>query len=94
MLASAIEGVDVPYLTQMCRHHKLDLTKYWKLDKAFLELITKSEMKLVADELGLRAAMGEDFKKVFGKSKPEVIDALLSVKDFDYTGKLPKVLKF
>jgi PRTRC genetic system ParB family protein len=94
MLASAIEGVDVPYLTQMCRHHKLDLTKYWKLDKAFLELITKSEMKLIADELGIRAVMGENFKKVFAKSKPEVIDALLSVKDFDYTGKVPKVLKF
>ncbi|CAB3805020.1 Nucleoid occlusion protein [Paraburkholderia caffeinitolerans] len=94
MLASAIEGVDVPYLTEMCRHHKLDLTKYWKLDKAFLDLITKSEMKVMADELGIRAAMGDDFKKVFAKSKPEVIEALLSVKDFDYDGKVLKVLKF
>ncbi|PVX85789.1 PRTRC system ParB family protein [Paraburkholderia unamae] len=94
MLASAIEGVDVPYLTQMCRHHKLDLTKYWKLDKAFLDLITKSEMKVVADELGIRAAMGEDFRKVFAKSKPEVIEALLSVKDFNYDGRVLKVLKF
>ncbi|MEM5314149.1 PRTRC system ParB family protein [Paraburkholderia sp. JHI869] len=94
MLASAIESVDVPYLTEMCRHHKLDLTKYWKLDKAFLDLITKSEMKVVADELGIRAAMGDDFKKVFAKSKPEVIEALLGVKDFDYDGKVLKVLKF
>ncbi|MCG5077271.1 PRTRC system ParB family protein [Paraburkholderia tagetis] len=94
MLASAIEGVDVPYLTEMCRHHKLDLTKYWKLDKAFLDLITKSEMKVVADELGIRTAMGDDFKKVFAKSKPEVIEALLGVKDFDYDGKVLKVLKF
>ncbi|WP_321936369.1 PRTRC system ParB family protein [Paraburkholderia sp. J8-2] len=94
MLASAIEGVDVQYLTEMCRHHRLDLTKYWKLDKAFLELITKSEMKVVADELGIRAAMGDDFKKVFAKSKPEVIEALLTVKGFDYDGKVLKVLKF
>jgi PRTRC genetic system ParB family protein len=94
-LASAIEGVDVPYLAEMCRHHKLDLTKYWKLDKAFLELITKSEMKVVADELGIRAAMGADhFKKVFAKSKSEVIEALLNVDGFDYDGKVLKVLKF
>lgn len=91
---SAIQGVDVAYLTTMCRHHRLDLAKYWKLDKEFLELITKSEMKVVADELGLRAAMGENFKKVFGKSKSEVIDALLSVDGFDYAGKVLKVLKF
>ena len=94
MLASAIEGVDVPYLTQMCRHHKLDLTKYWKLDKAFLDLITKSEMKVVADELGIRAAIDDDFKKVFAKSRPEVIEALLTVKGFDYEGKVLKVLRF
>lgn len=91
---SAIQGVDVPYLMQMCRHHKLDLAKHWKLDKEFLELITKSEMKVVADELGLRSAMGDAFKKMFAKSKPEVIDALLSVEGFDYAGKVPKVLKF
>ncbi|WP_430231730.1 PRTRC system ParB family protein [Paraburkholderia tropica] len=90
---SAIQGVDVPYLTSMCRHHKLDLTKHWKLDKEFLELVTKSEMKVVADELGLRKAMGDDFRKVFAKSKSEVIAALLSVDGFDYTGKVLKVLK-
>ncbi|WP_321853418.1 PRTRC system ParB family protein [Paraburkholderia tropica] len=91
---SAIQGVDVPYLTSMCRHHRLDLAKHWKLDKEFLELITKSEMKVVADEIGLRAAMGDNFKKAFAKSKSEVIDALLSVDGFDYTGKVLKVLKF
>ncbi|MFX1739829.1 PRTRC system ParB family protein [Paraburkholderia sp. A1RI_3L] len=91
---SAIQGVDVEYLVKMCRHHKLDLAKHWKLDKEFLELVTKSEMKVVADELGLRAAMGDNFKKVFAKSKSEVIDALLSVEGFDYAGKVPKVLKY
>jgi ParB family transcriptional regulator, chromosome partitioning protein len=91
---AAIQGLDVQYLTRLCKHHCLDLTKHWKLCKEFLELITKSEMMVVADELGLRAALGDDFKKVFGKSKAEVIDALLAVKDFDYTGKIPKVLKF
>jgi ParB family chromosome partitioning protein len=91
---AAIEGLEVTFLTQLCRHHKLDLTKHWKLCKEFLELITKSEMMVVADELGIRAALGENFKKVFAKSKSEVIDALLAVEGFDYAGKLPSVIKF
>ncbi|SOE97514.1 PRTRC system ParB family protein [Burkholderia sp. D7] len=94
MAVAAIEGLEVNYLTQLCKHHKLDLGLHWKLCKEFLELITKSEMMVVANELGLQAALGDNFKKVFGKSKTEVIDALLAVEGFDYTGKLPKVLKF
>jgi PRTRC genetic system ParB family protein len=91
---SAIQGLDVQFLTRLCHHHNLDLNRHWKLCKEFLELITKSEMMVVADELGIRAALGDDFKKVFNKSKVEVIDALLDVKGFDYAGKVPKVLKF
>ncbi|SAL48712.1 parB-like partition protein [Caballeronia choica] len=91
---AAIQGLDVQYLTRLCKHHKLDLAKHWRLCKEFLELITKSEMMVVADELGIRVALGENFKKVFGKSKPEAIDALLAVEGFDYTGKIPKVLNF
>ena len=91
---AAIQGLDVQHLTRLCKHHHLDLAKHWKLCKEFLELITKSEMMVVADELGIRAALGDNFKKVFGKSKSEVIDALLAVEGFDYTGKIPKVLKF
>jgi hypothetical protein len=51
-------------------------------------------MMVVADEIGLRIAMGDDFKKVFSKSKSEVVEALLNVSGFDYAGKIPKVLKF
>ncbi|MFM0092920.1 PRTRC system ParB family protein [Paraburkholderia sediminicola] len=94
MLFSAIDGLDVTYLRQLCKTHKLDLKQHWKLDKEFLELITKSEMMVLADELGIRAALGDSCKKVFAKSKPEVIEALLAVGGFDYAGKLPKVLKF
>lgn len=94
MLFSAIDGLDVTYLTQLCKTHRLDLKKHWKLDKEFLELITKSEMMVVADELGIRAALGDQFKRVFSKSKPEVIEALLAVEGFDYASKVPKVLRF
>ncbi|HEM8493879.1 TPA: PRTRC system ParB family protein [Burkholderia multivorans] len=94
MFVAAIEGLDVTYLKQLCKHHNLDLTQYWKLDKEFLELVTKAEMMVIADELGLRAAMGDNFKKVFSKSKADVISALLAVEGFTYEGKLLKVLKY
>lgn len=94
MFVAAIEGLDVTYLKQLCKHHNLDLTQYWKLDKEFLELVTKAEMMVIADELGLRVAMGDNFKKVFSKSKTDVITALLAVEGFTYEGKVLKVLKF
>jgi ParB family chromosome partitioning protein len=94
MLFTAIEGLAVHNLTALCKAHGLDLTKHWKLDKEFLELVTKAEMMVIADELGIRAALGENFKKVFAKSKGEVIDALLAVEGFDYEGKLLKILQF
>ncbi|AOY97741.1 chromosome partitioning protein ParB (plasmid) [Cupriavidus sp. USMAA2-4] len=96
MTVAAIEGVDVPNLVALCRHHKLDLRKHWNLQhsKDFLELLTKSEMKVLADELGLRKQIGAGFAKVFGKSKPELIEALITVDGFEYAGKLPKVLQY
>ncbi|CAG9183636.1 PRTRC system ParB family protein [Cupriavidus pinatubonensis] len=96
LTVAAIEGIEVSHLVALCQHHKLDLRPHWNLQKSkdFLELLTKSEMKVLADELGLRAALGENFAKVFNKSKPDLIEALLNVEGFDYAGKLPKVLRF
>ncbi|WP_186032055.1 PRTRC system ParB family protein [Burkholderia gladioli] len=94
MFVAAVEGLDVSYLRQLCKHHDLDLTQHWKLNKEFLELVTKAEMMVIADELGLRVAMGDNFKKVFSKSKADVITALLAVEGFVYDGKLLKVLKY
>jgi ParB family chromosome partitioning protein len=91
---AAIEGIEVANLVQLCKHHKLDLGVHYKLSKDFLELLTKSEIMVVADEIGLRTALGENFKKVLNKPKGEVIDALLDVKNFSYEGKVPKVLKY
>lgn len=96
LTVAAIEGLEVRNLVTLCKYHKLDLRQHWTLQKSkdFLELLTKSEMKVIADELGIRKALGDNFAKVFNKSKPELIEALLNVEGFDYAGKLPKVLCF
>ena len=91
---AAIEGLEVNNLRELCRFHKLDLRNHWNLvnERDFLEMLTKAEMKVLADELGIRKVLGDGFAKLFNKSKPEVIEGLLAVKDFDYNGKVPKVL--
>ncbi|AEI83122.1 chromosome-partitioning protein ParB (plasmid) [Cupriavidus necator N-1] len=96
MTVAAIEGIEVNHLVALCQYHKLDLRQHWNLQKSkdFLGLLTKSEIKVLADELGLRAALGDNFAKVFNKSKPDLIEALLNVDGFEYAGKLPKVLRF
>jgi PRTRC genetic system ParB family protein len=96
LAVAAIDGMEVSNLTILCKFHQLDLRPYWNLQKSkdFLEMLTKSEMKVLADELGIRKALSDGFAKLFNKSKPEVIDGLLAVDGFDYQGKIPKVLCF
>ncbi|MBU66298.1 MAG: chromosome partitioning protein ParB [Cupriavidus sp.] len=96
LTVAAIDGVEVSNLRELCRHHKLDLRPHWNLQNAqdFLEMLTKSEMKVLADEMGIRKALGDQFAKLFNKPKPEVIAGLLAVKNFDYSGKVPKVLHY
>ncbi|CAG2159740.1 PRTRC system ParB family protein [Cupriavidus numazuensis] len=96
LTVAAIEGLDVSHLVALCKFHKLDLRQHWNLQKSkdFLDMLTKSEMKVLADELGIRKAMGDKFAKLFNQSKAEVVEALLKVEGFDYTGKVPKVLCF
>ena len=48
-------------------------------------MLTKSEMKVLADELGIRKALGDNFAKLLNKPKPDVIAGLLAVK-LGYTG--------
>ncbi|WP_454754730.1 PRTRC system ParB family protein [Cupriavidus necator] len=96
MTVAAIDGMDVSNLKELCRYHKLDLRNHWNLQKSqdFLEMLTKSEMKVLADEFGIRKVLGDGFAKLFGKSKPEVVAGLLAVNGFDYSGKVPKVLGY
>lgn len=96
LTVAAIDGVEVDKLRELCRYHQLDLRPHGNLQQAqdFLEMLTKSEMKVLADEMGIRKALGDQFAKLFNKPKPEVIAGLLAVKDFDYTGKVPKVLHY
>lgn len=94
LAASAMEQIDVSYLRQLATYHKLDLTKYWALDKEFLDLLTKSEIEFIAKEIGLDKAIGDDFKKLFSEKKADLIEKLLSIKDVDFSAVIPSSIKY
>lgn len=70
------------------------LTKHWKLDKEFLELLTKSEIGVIAKSVGLDKAIGDGFAKLANEKKDDLIKKLLGVKDFDYSATIPPVLMY
>lgn len=81
-------------MQQLATFHELDLTKHWKMDKALLDLMTKAEIKVIAQEVKLDAALGAEFNKAFGEKKDDLIKKLLSVEGFDYSATIPKVMKY
>lgn len=90
--ASAAFGLRPEDLVALLNHMGLDERKHFKLDKAFLELFTFSELDTLADEVGLCAAMGASYKLARAKKKGEFIDALLKVQGFTYDGLVPSVM--
>lgn len=94
LAATAMESLEVHKLQQLAKFHKLDLSKHWKLNADLLDLMTKSEIRVIATEVKLDKAIGEGFAKLFNEKKDDLIKKLLEVKDFDYAATIPKIMKF
>lgn len=73
----------------MIKHLGVDLTKEWKVNQEFLDLLTKAEMEAFALQCGLKAAIGEEgYKKLFNNKKEDVVAGLLAHADTHFAGKL------
>ena len=94
MAVSAMDDLPVTELTRLTKHIKLDLTKHWKMDAAFLALFTKSEIEVIAKSVKLDKALGDGFKKLLSEKKDVLIEKLLGVKAFDYSAVIPPVLMY
>ncbi|MBO1010792.1 chromosome partitioning protein ParB, partial [Acidovorax sp. SD340] len=64
------------------------------LNGEFLTLLTKNEVDAVAIELGLKEKLGDGYVKARNGSKKEFVDAVLGIKDFEYRGLVPKMMRF
>lgn len=94
IVATATASIEEKKLVQLLAWLKVDLVSHWKPCKEYLDLLTKSEIEAIAEEIGLKEAVGEKFSKLMASKKDEIITALLAVEGFDYTGKIPAQLRW
>ena len=94
IIISITDSIEKHHLPGMLKFMQVDMSKHWKLNADFLDLLTKSEIEVVAEELGLKVALGEQYAKAKTGKKNEFIKALLECKNFEFEGKIPKVLQY
>ncbi len=92
--ASAAFGLDEANLLPLLNYLAIDETQHFQIDKNFLGLFTMNELESLAEEIGLRKAMGERFSVARAGKKDAFIAALLSVKTFAYRGTVPSVMRY
>lgn len=92
--ASAAFGIDEENLVILLNYLGIDEATQFQIDKDFLNLFTMNELESLAEEIGLRKAMGERFAIVRAGKKDAFIAALLSVKKFAYRGAVPAVMRY
>ncbi len=92
--ASAAFGVNTSDLELLLNYAEVDEGRYFLWDKEFLDLFTMSELESLADEVGLKKAMGTGFKVARASKKQEFIAALLKVPGFAYQGTVPAVMRY
>lgn len=88
MAAKASEA-SLPVLLE---HFDCDLSEFFCADEAFLKILTRSEMEAYAESVGLKEALGDEWRKANTGKKDEVISAYLAAKTFDFS-RVPSFLK-
>ena len=92
--ASAAFGVDQVNLEVLLNYLEIEEEKCFRLSPAFLELFTKSELESLAEELKLKTALGDRFKRLREGKREQFIKGLLDIKGFEYQGLVPKVMRY
>jgi PRTRC genetic system ParB family protein len=94
VLASCIQGASSSDVEAMLLFNNVDISKYWKIDSAFLTVLTKSEIEAVLDDVGYTAIKREDeLKKILSGKKAEIIAAVLADTAFIWC-KVPAVMQY
>lgn len=91
-VSAGMHGMDIKDVVSILRSFEVKIADHWKVSKEFFELLTKNEIDAVCDELGIKAAMGGEYPKALAQSKGDYIQSILSIPDFDYRGRIPKLV--
>jgi ParB family chromosome partitioning protein len=90
--AQAFSDIEIGQVKSVLKYLDADLGKHWKLNAEYLDLLTKSEIEALADEINLSAALGDQLKKLLGGKKDELIKGLLAAPGFVYEGVVPSAM--
>lgn len=93
LAATASEGLSIDDVQGTLGVYGTDLAKYFRVDEEYLNLMTKTEIAAVAEEIGLAAAYGDKFKSLANGKKDALIKGLLGVEGFDYAV-VPQALRY
>jgi ParB family transcriptional regulator, chromosome partitioning protein len=94
LAATAMDGITEKNLCSVLTYLQVDMTAHWSLNDKFFDLLTKAEIEVMAEEVGLKAALGDKFSKVMSGKKDEIIKSLMKVDGFKYEGCVPKCMFF
>lgn len=87
-------ALDIKDVVGILKFFEIKIENYWKINKTFIDLLTKNEIDAVAEEIGLKPVMGAEYAKLRNGPKEEFIKAVLEVKDFEFHGRIPKLISY
>lgn len=73
---------------------EINIEQHWRVNEAFFETLTKSELDAVCEEIGLAKAAGKTYTSLKNGSKKEFVAAMLKVEGFGYVGAVPKMMRW
>lgn len=94
IVASCIKGISESNLIKVMTYLEIDMKEHWSINKAFLELLTKSELKVLAEDIGMSVALGDQYNAVMKLKHDEIISKLLTIEGFEYQGVIPTSMQY
>lgn len=94
IVASCIKGIGEPDLIRVMTYLEIDMKEHWSINRVFLELLTKSELKVFAEQVGISVALGDQYSAIMKLKHDEIIKKLLEVEGFEYKGVVPTSMQY
>jgi len=92
--AAVDKDLGIQSVTEMLSALGVQLEHHWRVNEAFFDLLTKTEIDAVCIELGLDKVLQKEYPKLKAGGKADYIKAVLGVDGFDYVGKIPALMRW
>ena len=72
----------------------IKIEQYWKVNETFFDILTKTELDAVCQEIGLATAAGKTYDSLKNGKKADFVKAMLKVDGFRYEGAVPQLMRW